>query len=447
MNRDSTLRSWPLVATVATFALAAAGVALATWYRSPAPLFLPAAAIAVLVLGRRLLTNPAPVLALFLVVAVNLDYVKLGALRVTLDVVVSAMLLWALVVRCALEGRSLLRDRLAVAYAAFLGLALISLVLSVDVIESVRQWVRDLEYLVLFALIAGLPLTQRERRWLLGAIVFSSLLPCLIGFFGLAAGIPSLLGSPAPLGGGVTVSRISATLSHPGTFSLYLAIVGTATLSLLLDGRIFRRRTLAPVFAIQMAALFMTYARSGWLAFLVGAAALLWLRGHRKLVLIGGPLLLAAFLITVPGFRGRVVTLGSTSDGTNSMIWRLGLWRYALQIFPQRPVFGSGPGTFLEHVAYQTGYGPHQLWIGQLIETGIVGTLGYLVMLVVLGRRLHARRRVTARREDPNLDAALACYVGLMASTFASNPFGLPSVAVYFWAMVGLALADEGPPR
>ncbi len=439
------LRGWSLTTAIATFACAAIGAGMALALDQPVFFFSAAALLALLVVGRRLLTDPVPVLALFFLMIVNLDFVKLGPARLTLDVLVSALLLWALVVRCAMEGRPLLRDPIAVAYLLFLVLSLVSTVLSVSPLTSFKRWVRDLEYLIVFVFISSLAMAPRERRLLLGAILLSSLFPILAGFYGLIADVPAMLGSRAPVSTEESVDRIAATMSHPVTFSLYLAVVATLTLSLLLAGRPFRRRNLAPLLGLQVLALFFTFARGGWLAFAVAAAVLLWLRGHRKLLLIGGPLLFALLMLLVPAFRGRFTTLGESTYGTNSMLWRFGLWAHSLQVFVQRPIFGSGPGTFIEHVKYLQGYAAHQLWVNQLVEIGIVGLLGHLVLLITVVRRLTNRLRTPRFNRDPVVATAVAVFWGLLAASLSSNPYGLPPVIVYFWAIVGLALTRREP--
>ncbi len=444
MNGATRARSGSLAAGIPALGIAAVGLVLAAFLRSPVPLLLPVAVLAIAVFGARVLSDPVPALAAFLLVIVNLDFLKLGAAgALTLDIVVSTGLLWILLVRCGLERRSLIATSVARAYLVLLIVTLISVVLSVSPLVSIKRWVRDLEYLVLFSLLVGLPLMRAQRRTLVGALIASSILPCLLGLAGLVFNVPALLGDQAPINEGTIVRRIAATLSHPVTLSLYLAIVAPATFALLLDGREFRRRVLAPLFALQILALYFTYARAGWLACGIALVGLLWLRGHRRSLLFLVPLVILALAHFLPAFRGRWQMVTEVGPA-NSALWRLGLWSHALQIFLQRPIFGSGPGTFLEHVAYQTGYGPHQTWVGMLVETGLAGTFAFLILLIVVGRALIVRRRDPAVRSDPLLNAALAVWVGLAITTLAAHPFGLPSATVYFWALAGLALSRSG---
>ena len=133
-----------------------------------------------------------------------------------------------------------------------------------------------------------------------------------------------------------------------------------------------------------------------------------------------------------------------SATGENSLLWRLGLWDYALRIYPERPVFGSGIGTFLEYVDYLQGFNAHQTWVGLLIETGLVGTLAFLGLLLVVGRELLRAARRAVPEERPVAQGAVAVWFGLLAASLASEPFGMPSAAVYVWTLFAVALNLPG---
>jgi O-antigen ligase len=430
---------------IAAAVLCAAALALMAGLRSALPLFLPAAVLATLLLARGVFSAPVTVLTLFLLVVVNLDFVKLGSSRITLDIAFSAALLWVLVVRVLLEGRRLFGTALERVYLVFLAVTLLSTVLGVSPLESIKRWGRDLEHLIVFAFLFVVPLTLRDRRKLVGATLLSSIFPCVVGLIGLIFHIPALLGAETPIGGGAQVVRIAATLSHPVSLALYLSLAATLTLSFLWDGRWFSRRWLTILLALQLVTMYLTFARTGWLAFIVSCIALVCLRGRARLLWIATPTVALAIWRFLPTFVSRWSTALVTSR-ENSFLWRVGLWIFALRRFPERPIFGSGPGTFLEYISYQKGYNAHQTWVGLLIETGLVGTLAFLVLLITIGRALIRRRAAILPRHDPLREGMLAIWIGFAAVTFGTWVFALPSVMVCFWALTALALRtdDEG---
>lgn len=227
-------------------------------------LFVPAALVAIPVLALRLLERPVLVFAAFVVVAVNLDFIRFGDTAVTMDVLVSSLLLWALTVRLGLFEAFDFRNPVVRVMLLFLAATIISVVLSVNPVSSLKNWVRDIQYLVFFVFLITLPIRAADHRLLIGAIVASSVVPCLLGLLGVAFGLEVFYGQHTPLGGGELVQRIQSTLSHPVTFSHYLAMVSLLTLSLILAGDGWPRRYLVPVFMLQMVNLYGTYGRTGW---------------------------------------------------------------------------------------------------------------------------------------------------------------------------------------
>lgn len=432
-----TLRSSPWISLggILLSAITAAAVLL---LENPLPLALLPAAILLLWAFPRLLSNPIPVLAGFLLLVVNLHFLSIGESVFNADVVISALLAWTLLIRFGLRGKGIASTDIEKVLLFYLVATFVSVLLSVSLGQSIKRWGRDVQYLILVAFLFHYAMTSSQRLLLIKAVIFSSIIPCVTGYVGMWMNIPSLLGSAAPLAGEKLAVRISGTTSHPVTLSLYLAVVATLTLSLVLHGRLIRRRYTVPLLAFQLVSLYFTYGRSGWGTFIVGAVALLWLSGRRKMLLTAVPFVAVFLWNVVPGFWERWNPALGVED--NSLLWRVGLWIYAMKLFPARPVFGSGPGTFIDYVAYQKGYAAHQTWVGRLIETGVLGTLAFLVLLLVLGRVLKKRHRAVGPGRDPILEAALASWLGLAIATFVTDGFANPSVIVYFWALVGLSL-------
>jgi O-antigen ligase len=411
---------------------------------TPAALFILPGIVLAAVVAPRMISRPALVLAGFLLIAVNLDHFRMGGAGVSADILLSAVLVYGLVVRAGLRRtergwRTPAVSWIEKAFAVYLGFTFLSVVLSVSPLESVKRFAREIEYLIIFAFVLHAALEAEDRNRIVKAIVWSSLVPCLLGFAGLAFDVPSLLGRMAPVGQERFVARISSTLSHPVTLALYLGVTITLSISLFLEGKLFRRRHLAILLAIQTAALYLTYGRSGWIAVFAALVALLWLRGRKKLVLLGIPVAVAALLVFLPEFRERwTPALEATQE--NSMLWRVSLWLHALGVFTERPFFGSGPGTFLEHVAFSRGYASHQTWIGLLVETGVFGALAFLILLLTTLRSMWKAFQDRLPGRDPVLEAALASWIGFTVASLASEPFGLPSVVIYLWVLAALGL-------
>jgi len=404
-------------------------------------LFAPALVVLLPLFGLRILSNPVQVFCVFLVVIVNLDFLRIQDSRLTADILMSSMLLYAVLVRVGLEGKVGLRNPVAKAFLAYLAVTFLSVVLSVNVAASVKNWGRDFEYWIFFLFLSILAMTEGDRRAIVKAVMLSSIIPCVLGLAGMVFHIDALYGQQTPVGGGETVHRINSTLSHPVTFSDYLALMGLLTLSMIMNGTWYRRAFLLPLFLLQISLLYLTYGRTGWAEFAVGVIALFWMMGKRKVVFVVLPTLAAGLLALLPTFLGRLQNVFQSGD--NSLLWRFGLWAYALRKFPQKPIFGSGPDTFIDYVAYSVGFAAHHTWIGLLVETGILGVGAFLVLQIVLGRGLAKRRRDPATAGDPLLLGISAGWIGMLVGSFAGDPFNLPAVSIYLWTLLALAL--RGP--
>lgn len=155
--------------------------------------------------------------------------------------------------------------------------------------------------------------------------------------------------------------------------------------------------------------LFLTFSRSGYLAFVitVAFAVFLPLSFHRRVCLcIGLVLVLAAFIVLPAAdvfrldserqsrisFLRQVVGLDeSVADLTNGRFW---LWQMSFTLVVDSPVLGHGlgrhrvPGTPLLRNEYPVG--PHNEFIRLTVESGIVTPFLYLLFLLILFRRASA---------------------------------------------------------
>lgn len=404
-------------------------------------LFLPAMMLAVPILAFRILTNPVPILSVFLVLIINLDFFKIGDTGLSVDILMSSVLLYALIVRAGLGGWFSFRSGVERAYLLYLSVTMISVIVSVNVAASVKNWGRDLEYLILFAFLYTLPMTLREKKMLVGACIYSSVIPCVIGVVAKFLNIEPFYGQTTPVGEEVElkVARITSTLSHPVVFSFFLSFIALITLSMIVNGRWFRRSHMIPLFILQIVTLYWTFGRTGWGELVVGTIVLFMWYGYRRAVFLFIPIVMGGLLKLLPTLTGRITQVLGSQD--NSMLWRFGLWVYALSLFPKRPIFGSGPDTFLHYVNYREGFHAHHTWIALLIETGAVGVCAFAALMITVGVSLRRMRNQTPY--DPLVVGLSAAWAGMIVASFVGDPFNNPADALYLWALLPLALRGK----
>jgi O-antigen ligase len=124
----------------------------------------------------------------------------------------------------------------------------------------------------------------------------------------------------------------------------------------------------------------------------------------------------------------------------------------ALTILRDHPIFGVGPGNYMEAMKrYDT------LWLDELPvhnvmlwianETGLLG-LGCYLMIVISG--LKRLWRSFSERRDLAGRIAMACFIALIAHLLdgMTDPlFREPSVFAMFWIIMSLAVAIPNFPR
>jgi O-antigen ligase len=216
---------------------------------------------------------------------------------------------------------------------------------------------------------------------------------------------------------------------------------------------------------------FFTRSRGGWMASAVGAALTVgwlvyrraglpwatgwwpWWRASRRLWMVAAAyaglfagLYLLTWAITPPA--GRLVRGDFTTGRTE-------LWRTALAAFAERPLLGTGPGTY---TFVRTDMSPdsrlgvsmhaHNLALEVLSQEGLLGALALAVALVVGARAcLRALWRSLPAIDEPVLLAAVAALAGWLAHSLVDVTAWLPVIALSVTLIAALALYAAGEVR
>jgi len=211
----------------------------------------------------------------------------------------------------------------------------------------------------------------------------------------------------------------------------------------------------------------VTQSRGGYLALAVGGfvVALLvakqpWVRWSIVVSLA------AAVLVVVPPGVQALLTPSDLAQQSReqSVDTRMDLNRMAAKMFAEQPLLGVGVGNYPELVPVYArkvgieqadlvggGYGgdgqrPHSLYLERMAETGVVGMLALLAVIVAALRAAWLGRRLRGPEGLLCEGVFVALLVFLAASTFLHNAYPR-----YFWIMIALGLVaahfPESAPR
>jgi tetratricopeptide (TPR) repeat protein len=221
---------------------------------------------------------------------------------------------------------------------------------------------------------------------------------------------------------------------------------------------------------LELAALWFTSARNGIIALGAAIAVIGFLHIRRAprvikiLAAIGTavvviPAVLLAFLVVVhPGSKKPPPALRKVDILRSETIRVRGYWWLAgLKMFEHRPITGWGPDSFVTHYQQyldrgaaglgdaETADKPHNVFVEHAANTGLLGLIAYLGLLVVAFRR--ALRRL---RDGPPTERVLATtLIGLLAA-YAGQAFfsiDVSAIAVLGWILLGAIAAFADPPE
>ncbi|OYT69658.1 MAG: hypothetical protein CFK52_13270 [Chloracidobacterium sp. CP2_5A] len=215
--------------------------------------------------------------------------------------------------------------------------------------------------------------------------------------------------------------------------------------------------------AVMLLSLAICASRGGWIAGLAGAlsAGALVARSQRRLrrAALGSLLLIPLSVVLGVWWMGvdpLVSRLQATEDlpATADQVARNVIWKNTLTLIRERPIAGSGLGTFqIAYTRVDTSNGvnrveqAHNDYLQLLAETGL---LGFALGLAWLGWFLRrALRAGASARRNPEwrlvqIGALSGCIASLAHAFFDFN-WQIPSNAAYFLTLAALATADGQP--
>jgi N-acetylmuramoyl-L-alanine amidase len=210
-----------------------------------------------------------------------------------------------------------------------------------------------------------------------------------------------------------------------------------------------RRRALAvPLLVTSLA---VTGSRGAWAGAAAGLAVVRPYLDRRAWTGVAASVVLGALVLT-----GLGAPVARTDGG--SIAARRVIWSATVGVVHAHPVVGAGPGGFagafadaLEALvtrAPRLGADAgglvdhaHDVVLHVLAETGVVGLLAFLAVVVALGAR-----GVTAARGDRDRRAALGTLAAVLVYGLVDDPFQSGALAVVAWLSAGALVAPDAAP-
>jgi tetratricopeptide (TPR) repeat protein len=296
-------------------------------------------------------------------------------------------------------------------------------------------WLQYLSYGILFFIVAKLNFERREIDLLIKIFLGVSVILCLIGiYFYLVGGY----------------SRLTSTFYWPNPFAGYLLFSLPLGLFWFLESKkVFREKLLPVLILILLITSFiLTASRGAFLSILIGLIIYFvvdFRRTKRELFVLFLLISLSFSLVFLLGLikSENVIFLHSRASqesflDTSSSI-RLNYWKGTWEIFKDRPLTGSGLGTFgTIYPQYQkdpisAGKYAHNLYLEMLSEEGIFVLIIFIVFLTSI--------YWNSFRDLKEKNYALPLYIGTLAFMFHNGvdiDWHFPANTLTFWIFLGL---------
>jgi O-antigen ligase len=339
----------------------------------------------------------------------------------------------------------------------YLCLAFIGMLRSVssDVFLGVAGFRNMVMYIPVFFAVAYYMKDKRDIEKVVSVLIFTGSIVALLGIY-------EFFFSPLPAHAvrhelfiGRYFRRIYSTLLYPGNLAFLMVVLSVILLSFHNLKRYFVNRWISySLLILFTATLFLTYARAGVLALLLGAGYLFWVNKRRK-ALLGAVMLLVVIItslyIFLPSSIWRYVRLFENITREQSVVHRVAAWHIPFELLKDHPLlFISGIGIDkVGNVSAAMKYGakPDSIDIIQadnyylqiLIATGIIGPI---LLLWILGALFREAVRIDPLTRDVYLNAIIKAIRAVIL-IFAllglfSNIWELFPRNFYFWFLMGL---------
>jgi O-antigen ligase len=305
---------------------------------------------------------------------------------------------------------------------------------------------RFFKTVAIFWLLANAVDTLPRLRRMAWGLVLMAVPLSLTGIRNFFSGVFIAAGDPVKRIGGYE----AGLTQNPNDLALMLNTILPLTVALLLTSeRRLPRAALAGIAALQVAAVVVTFSRSGFLTLATIGAVYLWrmLRSGRVLgaaALVGAALL--ALALAPAGHLGRLATIGDIdSDPTGSAQAR---WRdtvAATQFVLAHPFTGAGLG--MNTLALNEVRGPawtmvHNVYLEYAADLGLPGLLLFLWLMASCLLRARRARRCAAGVAGRASLSALGGGIEAALLGFAVAAFFYPvAYHFYFYYLAGLAVA------
>ncbi|HAJ32592.1 MAG TPA: hypothetical protein DCK79_04385 [Candidatus Atribacteria bacterium] len=272
--------------------------------------------------------------------------------------------------------------------------------------------------------------------------------------------------------------RLTSTLGNRNYVSGYLALIFPIAFSFfLMESKKRNKIFYEIILLIIYTGIIVCHTRAIWAALFFSLLLFVYLLSHFKinnilkdnkkwLVILFSIFILITLIYSTDNFLNRSsITAAERAVSAfdmqgSSLRTRLLIWNSTIDMIKDRPLFGSGLGTFpLHYLNYQAdflqnnpGYmqflgkagEAHNEYLQIWAEMGIIGLLSFLLIIIIFYRtNLDSIKKIKTIEEKIIIIGLISGVTVTLVHSIFSFPFHIPAVGAAFWFIIGLTVASE----
>ncbi len=318
---------------------------------------------------------------------------------------------------------------------------LLSLIYSKDIYMSIGAAAMLCLNIGLYSvLMVELKNTETQKYYKL--LNIACLSACVFGIYQFASGNMNIEKSWVDEKSFGSLARVYSTLLNPNIFAGYLAInlsFGLARFRSLREDMLLTLNII-----LSSICLLLTYSRGGFAAFGAAMLVLCLLKERKKgLSLYLAAMIAAFFILNSTGPNNRA-DLGSVYQDSSSL-YRLEIWKAALNMFLDSPIFGNGIGTTWYYLSsgsdklYRYILHSHNIYLQVAVEMGIIGLCAFINLV---GRKIGEGYKLLQEKaleeEAYIIQGFIACTAGISVHGLIDAVIFVPALSLVFMGYFAL---------
>jgi len=237
------------------------------------------------------------------------------------------------------------------------------------------------------------------------------------------------------------IVRVYSTLLNPNIFAGYLAInlsFGIARFQGLKEDIMLSSNII-----LSSICLLLTYSRGGFAAFGTAMFALCLLKERKKGVILYLGVMIAAFFVMNSALPVSRAGLGAVYRDSSSL-YRLEIWKAALNMFLDNPIFGHGIGTTWYYLSGGSEklsryvLHSHNIYLQIAAEMGTVGFCAFTNLIIKKVWECYKLLKKYATEEVHVIQGFVACIAGIAVHGLIDAVIFVPALSLIFMGYFAL---------